>query len=65
VHGSTGPALHYERAPGDGLRQLPATYRRRELEKTALYALVQEHLETLLAQDRQSSVDCSGYPAFV
>jgi len=65
VHGSTGPASHYERAPGDALRPLPATYRRREPEKTALYALVQEHLETLLAQARQSSVDGVGYPAFV
>ncbi|MBU1413732.1 transposase zinc-binding domain-containing protein, partial [Myxococcota bacterium] len=65
VHGSTGPALHYERTPGDALRPLPATYRRREPEKTALHSLVHEHMETLLAQARQASVDGSGYPAFV
>jgi len=57
--------LHYERTPGDALRPLPASYRRREPEKTALYTVVQEHLETLLAQARQGSVDGSGYPAFV
>ena len=57
--------MHYERTPGDALRPVPASYRRRELEKTALYSLVQEHLVTLLAQARQASVDGSGYPAFV
>ncbi|MBU1069157.1 transposase [Myxococcota bacterium] len=57
--------MHYERTPGDALRPLPATYRRREPEKTALHSLVHEHLETLLAQARQASVDNSGYPAFV
>ena len=65
VHGSTGPALHYERTPGDALRALPATYRRCGPEKTALHALVRGHLETLLAQARQASADGSGYPAFV
>ncbi|PKN24653.1 MAG: hypothetical protein CVU65_11120, partial [Deltaproteobacteria bacterium HGW-Deltaproteobacteria-22] len=49
VHVSTGPALHYERAPGDALRLVPASYRLREPEKTALYSLVQEHLVTLLS----------------
>ncbi|MBU1244976.1 transposase, partial [Myxococcota bacterium] len=57
--------MPYERTPGDALLPLPATYRRREPEKTALYSLVQEHLATLLAQARQASADGSGYPAFV
>ena len=47
-HGPTGPTAQYERAPGDALRPLPATYQRREPEKTALHALVRGHLETLL-----------------
>jgi hypothetical protein len=64
-HGPTGPTAQYERAPGDALRPLPATYQRREPEKTALHALVRGHLETLLAQARQASADGSGYPAFV
>ena len=57
--------MHYERTPGDSLRPLPAIYLRREPEKTALHALVRGHLETLLAQARQTSADGDGYPAFV
>ena len=55
----------YEAFPGASLRPLPANYRRRESEKTALHALVRGHLETLLAQARQASADGSGYPMFV
>lgn len=44
---------------------VPATYQRREPEKTALHALVRGHLGTLLAQARQASPDDSGSPAFV
>lgn len=57
--------MHYERAPGDALRPAPASYQRREPEKTALHAMVRGHLETLLAQARQASADGTGYPAFV
>ena len=41
------------------------TYQRRRPEKTVLYQVVQEHLETLLAQGRSASEVGLGYPAYV
>jgi len=56
------PSIVYEHRPGAASAPLAGTYRRREPERTALYRVVLEHVETLLAQ---ASLDGSGYPAFV
>jgi len=55
----------YEVEPGAASQPLPGGYRRHEPEKTALYAVVQGHLETLLDQSREGSASGSGYPTFV
>jgi len=59
------PAIVYEREPGAASRPLPPGYRRREPEKTVLYGVVREHLETFLADARAASPSGAGYPAFV
>jgi len=59
------PAISYERTPGAASRPAPRPYRRREPEKTALYALVREHLETLLDEARRGNDSGDGYPAFI
>ncbi len=55
----------YEREPGVASRPLPEEYRRHEPEKTVLYQLVQEHLETMLDNARSLSDEGTGYPKFV
>jgi len=60
------PALAYERTPGAATAlPAPRQYRPRQPEKTALYRVVREHLETLLDDARRRSEDGTGYPAFV
>jgi hypothetical protein len=59
------PPVAYEREPGVASRPLPRGYRRPKPERTALYKVVQENLETLLQQARQRSEQGSGYPSFV
>ena len=57
------PRILYERHPNAGCAPLPAAYRPREPEKTVLYAIVRDHLETFLAEPRGRDGD--GYPAFL
>jgi hypothetical protein len=57
--------LAYERWPGAASSKLPAGYKRHESEKGVLYAVVQEHLETMLQQARDHSAHGCGFPRFV
>jgi len=57
------PPITYEYHPGAASAPLANTYRRREPEKTVLYGVVREHLETFLEQARRH--DEEGYPRFV
>jgi hypothetical protein len=57
------PAYSYERTPGAASALLPPGWRRREPEKTALYQLVQHHLETFLAEPQLRGAN--GYPRFI
>jgi hypothetical protein len=57
------PAVTYEHVPGAASAPLPPGWRRREPEKGALYRIVQEHLETFLAEPHLHGAD--GYPRFV
>jgi hypothetical protein len=59
------PSVVYEREPGAAARPLPAGYRRRESEKTVLYQVVREYLETFLDEARERTESRAGYPAFV
>ena len=59
------PAFAYEREPGAASRPLPRAWRRRQPEQTALYAVVQEHLETFLQQARDADPAGSGLPRFI
>jgi hypothetical protein len=59
------PPVCFELSPGAAERPLPAGYRRREPEKTALHAVVRENLETLLEEARERSEGGYGYPGFV
>jgi hypothetical protein len=55
----------YEQHPGDAGVPLPATYRRREPEHTVLYRVVQDHLQTFLAQARGHNPNGYGMPSFM
>ena len=46
------PPIIYERYPGAAAAPLPAGYRPRQPERTALHTIVREHLETFLADAR-------------
>ena len=59
------PPVCFELSPGAAERPLPAGYRRREPENTALHAVVREHLETLMEDARERSEGGYGYPGFV
>ena len=48
--------IQYERYVGAASAPLAAGYRRREPEKTVLYAIVRDHLETFLEEPRRASV---------
>jgi hypothetical protein len=59
------PRIRYERHAGAASAPLTgAGYRRREPEKTVLYAIVRDHLETFLSEPRRRD-DGDGYPAFL
>ena len=57
------PAIDYERHPGAATATLPREYRRHEPEKTVLYGIIQEHLETFLARPWLNGGP--GYPRFI
>ena len=57
------PAVTYERTPGAASAPLPTGYLRREPEKGALYEIVQQNLETFLAEPLLHGA--AGYPRFV
>ncbi|MBC8426284.1 transposase [bacterium] len=57
------PLVDYERHPSAATTPLPGKYKRREPEKTVLYAIVREHLETFLA--RPTLRGGLRYPRFV
>ena len=59
------PRFTYEREPGAASRPLPQAWRRRQPEQTALYAVVQEHLETFLQQARDADSAGAGLPRFI
>jgi hypothetical protein len=55
----------YERDAGAASAPLRGSYHRHEPEKTALYSVVADHLETFLDAARQQSSTGTGCPAFV
>jgi len=57
------PKIQYERHVGAACAPLAPGYRRREPDKTVLYAIVRDHLETFLEEPRRQDGD--GYPAFL
>jgi len=59
------PPLSYESTPGAASAPLPADYRPRRPQDTALHQLVSRHLESFLAQGRRAHPEGVGYPAFV
>jgi len=60
------PVLLYEQSAGAATSALPkGSYRRHEPEKSVLYQVVQEHLESLLADARRRTEHGFGYPRFV
>jgi len=59
------PQLVYERQPGAAARPFTLRYRRRQPEKTALYAVVRDHLETFLQEGRDATPAGGGHPPFV
>ena len=59
------PPIVYEREPGAAWAPPPASYRRREPEKTVLHRVVRENLATLIEEARLADPYGSGYPAFV
>ena len=59
------PPVVYEREPGAASRPLPKSYRRREPEKTALYEVIRDHLESFLEEGRRRSPTGEGYPRFI
>ena len=59
------PLVDFEREAGAATRPLPKTYQRRTPETTALYAIVRDHLETLLYDASARHESGAGYPRFV
>ncbi|MHC4092835.1 MAG: transposase [Planctomycetota bacterium] len=59
------PPLRYEARPGAASKPLPFQYQRHEPEKTPLYRVVQENLETLLEDMRARTEHGFGYPRHV
>jgi len=57
------PVIDYERHPGAATAPLPREYRRHEPEKTVLYTVVREHIETFLARPWLNGGP--GYPRFI
>jgi Putative transposase/Transposase zinc-binding domain len=65
VRGRAAPPVHFERHPGAASAPLPASYVRHEPEKTVLYGVVAEVLETFLAEARERTDHGMGVPRFV
>ena len=63
--GRRPPPVHFERHEGASSTPLPASYVRREPEKTVLYGVVTEALETFLAEARERTEHGMGVPRFV
>ena len=61
----TDERIVYERHAKVARAPLGATYRRREPERTILYSVVQDHLQTFLAGARAENPDGHGLPSFV
>jgi hypothetical protein len=61
----TGERIVYEQHHGAARLPLQAGYRRREPERTILYAAVREELHTLLAQARHQNPSGYGLPSFI
>ena len=59
------PPFAYERESGAAAAPLRGSYHRHEPEKTALYGVVADHLETFLDTARQQSSTGGGCPKFV
>ena len=59
------PPLVFERTPGAASRPLPAKYRRRRPEATALHRVVRDHVQDLLAEARRRYDSGAGFPPFV
>jgi len=57
------PVIDYERHPGAATEPLQREYRRHEPEKTVLYTVVREHLETFLTRPWLNGGP--GYPRFI
>ena len=57
------PPITYERYPGAAAAPLPAGYRPRRPEQTALHTIVRAHLETFLAEPLAAGADA--YPRFI
>lgn len=59
------PPLSYESTPGAASAPLPADYRPRRPQDTALHQLVRRHLESFVEQGRRAHPDGDGYPVFI
>jgi len=57
--------LRYEAPRGAASKPLPSSYKRHEPEKSVLYRVVQENLETLLEDMRERTEHGFGYPRHV
>jgi hypothetical protein len=59
------PVIVYEREAGAASTPPPASYRRREPERSVLHRVVRETLETLLQEARLADPEGAGFPLFV
>jgi hypothetical protein len=59
------PPIAYEREPGAASSAPCFSYQRREPQKTVLYRVVLDNVETLFEEARRGGEDGSGYPKFV
>ncbi len=57
--------IAYEHHAGAVCDPLLPVYRRREPERTLLYAVVRDHFQTFLATRRESNPECAGLPSHV
>jgi hypothetical protein len=58
-------AIHFEQYRGAATAKLPKPYRQRQPEKTILYQLIINHLETMLAESCTRNEHGFGYPRFI
>jgi hypothetical protein len=59
------PPIVFERESGAAATPLPSSYQRHEPEKTALYGVISDHIETFLDAAREQSSSGTGCPAFI